>query len=153
MRKINKKKAALLVLKIVSIVIILSVVSFFAFRNMILEKAINSVAEKMDTDYDSYFTVKEASFKGLSGIEMNEISIKPKQADTLLHVEHLKTSINLSLLLAGDIQLGSMEMKNGYIQLIKNKQGKNFQLVKYSLATTGYARPYTCYTTCRGNKV
>ena len=126
MRKINKKKAALLVLKIVSIVIILSVVSFFAFRNMILEKAINRVAEKIDTDYDSYFTVKEASFKGLSGIEMNEISIKPKQADTLLHVEHLKTSINLSLLLAGDIQLGSMEMKNGYIQLIKNKQGKNF---------------------------
>src|SRR5690606_26276319 len=30
------------------------------------------------------------------------------------------------MLLTGDIQLGSLEMKNGYIQLVKNKQGKNF---------------------------
>ena len=126
MVKINKKRAAILVLKIVGIVIILSVVGFFGLRNMILDKAISRISEKMETDYNSYFTVKNASFKGISGIEMNEIVLKPKQADTLLHIEHLKTTVNLALLLAGDLQLGHLEMKNGYVQLVKNKDGKNF---------------------------
>ena len=126
MRKINKKRAALLFLKIVGVVIILSVVGFFAFRNMILDKAISRISKKMETEYNASFTVKDASFKGLSGIEMNEIVLKPKQADTLLDIEHLKTTINLGMLLAGDIQLGKLEMRNGYIQLVKNKEGKNF---------------------------
>lgn len=126
MGKINKKRAAILVLKIVGIALILSVVSFFAFRNMILNKAISRIAEKMETDYNSNFTVEKASFKGFSGIEMSGITLKPKQADTLLHIEQLKTSVNLGMLLAGDIQLGSLEMKNGYVQLVRNKQGKNF---------------------------
>lgn len=126
MGKINKKRAAILVLKIVGIILILSVVSFFAFRNMILNKAISRIAEKMETDYNSNFTVEKASFTGFSGIEMSGITLKPKQADTLLHIEQLKTSVNFGMLLAGDIQLGSLEMKNGYIQLVKNKQGKNF---------------------------
>ena len=126
MGKINKKRAAILVLKIVGIILILSVVSFFAFRNMILNKAISRIAEKMETDYNSNFTVEKASFTGFSGIEMSGITLKPKQADTLLHIEQLKTSVNFGMLLAGDIQLGSLEMKNGYVQLVKNKQGKNF---------------------------
>lgn len=126
MRKKNKKQIAILVLKIFVVLIVLSVISFFVFRDTLLQKAIAKVSDKMTTDYNSSFIVKEASFKGFSGIEMKGITLVPKNADTLLQVSELKTSINFLKLLTGDVQLGTLEMKNGFIQLVKNENGKNF---------------------------
>lgn len=126
MRKKNKKQIAILVLKIFVVLIVLSVISFFVFRDTLLQKAITRVSNKMTTDYNSSFIVKEASFKGFSGIEMKGITLVPKNADTLLQVSELKTSINFLKLLTGDVQLGTLEMKNGFIQLVKNENGKNF---------------------------
>lgn len=126
MRRNKIKKIALIVLSIFVVIIILSVISFFAFRDTLLEKAINKVTTKMNTEYNSTFMVKEASFQGFSGIEMKEITLVPKNADTLLHINELKTSINLLHLLTGDVQLGTLEMQNGFVQLVKNKNGKNF---------------------------
>ncbi|RWX00233.1 transglycosylase domain-containing protein [Flavobacterium cerinum] len=126
MRKKNKKQIAILVLKIFVVFIVLSVISFFVFRNTLLQKAIAKVSDKMTTDYNSSFTVKEASFKGFSDIEMKGITLVPKNADTLLQVSELKTSINFLRLLTGDVQLGTLEMKNGFVQLVKNENGKNF---------------------------
>src|SRR5690606_17639350 len=105
----------------------LLIIGFFAFRNTFLNKAIDKTIAKMDVEYNSTFTVGNASFKGLSGIEVSNVSLKPKQGDTLLKIETVKTSINLSRLLAGEVQLGMLEMKNGYIQLIQNEKGKNFE--------------------------
>lgn len=126
MRKKNKKQIAILVLKIFVVFIVLSVISFFVFRDTLLQKAIAKVSDKMTTDYNSSFIVKEASFKGFSGIEMKGITLVPQNADTLLQVSELKTSINFLKLLTGDVQLGTLEMKNGFIQLVKNENGKNF---------------------------
>lgn len=127
MRKINKKKLAFNLLKVFVVIIILAVVSFFAFRNMILEKVMAKIATKIETDYNSTFNVKRAVFKGVSGVEMEGITVQPKGAPTLLQVETLKTSINLARLLTGDIQLGTLEMKNGYVQLVKDSTGSNYE--------------------------
>lgn len=120
------KRIAILVLKIAVVIIILSIASFFAFRNMVLDKAITKITNKMSTDYNSTFTVKSAKFSGLSNIEMEGITLVPKNADTLLQVKELKTSISIAHLLTGEIQLGTLEMKNGYVQLVKNANGRNF---------------------------
>jgi hypothetical protein len=126
MRKRNKKQIALLAVKIAAILIVIFILSFFAFRNMLLEKAIAKISAKMDSEYNSTFTVKKASFKGFSGVEMEGITLVPKNADTLLQVREIRTSINFARLLTGDIQLGTLEMKDGFIQFVKNKKGKNF---------------------------
>jgi len=127
MRKLNKKKIALRALLLLSVLAVIAVASFFVFRDMALQKAIVKVTDKMARDYNTAFTVKEASFKGLSGIEVKNITIVPKGADTLLQVQQITTSINLSRLLVGDVQLGTLEMNNGYIQLVKNEKGWNFR--------------------------
>ena len=126
MQKKRIKKIALIVLSIFVVITILAGIGFFAFRNTILEKALTKISGKMNTEYNSNFTVKEASFHGFSDIEMKGITLAPKNADTLLNVKELKTSINLGHLLMGDLQLGSLEMKDGFIQLVKNANGKNF---------------------------
>ena len=94
MRKRNKKQIAILVLKIFLAVIVLAFLCFFIFRNTLLEKAIARMSGKMDREYNSAFTVNKASFTGFSGIEMEGIYLVPKNADTLLQVRELKTSIN-----------------------------------------------------------
>ena len=125
-KKRSGKKIALIILTTLIVIIIISVISFFAFRNTVLEKVITKISNKMTTDYNSSFVVEEAGFKGLSNIEMKGITLVPHNADTLLNVKELKTSINLMHLLTGDIQLGTLEMKDGYIQFVKNANGKNF---------------------------
>lgn len=126
MRKRNKKQIAILVLKIFLVIVTLVLVLFFAFRNTLLEKAITRISGKMEREYSSTFTVSKASFKGFSGIEMEGITLVPKNADTLLQVRELKTSVNFGALLTGDVQLGTLIMSDGFIQLVKNKKGKNF---------------------------
>ncbi|MEY2867947.1 MAG: hypothetical protein RIR01_347, partial [Bacteroidota bacterium] len=51
----------------------------------------------------------------------------PNHADTLLNIHKIKTSVNLWRLFVGDIQLGTLEIKNGYIQLTKKGKLKNFE--------------------------
>lgn len=126
MRKRNKKQIAILVLKIFLVIVTLVLVLFFAFRNTLLEKAITRISGKMEREYSSTFTVSKASFKGFWGIEMEGITLVPKNADTLLQVRELKTSVNFGALLTGDVQLGTLIMSDGFIQLVKNKKGKNF---------------------------
>jgi hypothetical protein len=49
----------------------------------------------------------------------------------------MKTSVNLWRLLVGDVQLGTLEIQNGYVQLVKNKKGSNFDaFLKKDEATT-----------------
>ncbi|MFL9844215.1 transglycosylase domain-containing protein [Flavobacterium rhizosphaerae] len=127
MQKSRIKKISIRILIIITVLIALGFAGFFAFRNMALEKAIAKVSDKMQRDYNSTFTVASARFSGFSDIEMHGISVVPKNADTLISVKELKTSINLSKILVGDVQLGTLLMKDGYIQLINNKKGWNFR--------------------------
>jgi hypothetical protein len=50
----------------------------------------------------------------------------PKNADTLFRIQKIKTSINFWHLLLGDVQLGTLEIKNGMVQLIQKGNVKNF---------------------------
>jgi hypothetical protein len=125
--KTQKQKIALF-LKGLGIFLISALLLLFIFRDTLLQKAITKVIAKCDQDYHCYLTIKKVSFDGLSVVEIQNIVLKPKQADTLLSIEKIKTKINLLQLITGDIQLEGLELKNGYIQLIKNRKGRNFDV-------------------------
>ena len=107
-------------------IIALAIVLFFVFRETLLDKAISRIAVKMQTRYDTRFTVTDAGFEGLSGVRLTGVSLVPADADTLLHISQLKTSVRLLHLITGNVQLGTLELKNGFIQLIRNQNGRNF---------------------------
>ncbi len=106
---------------IVGIVLLL-----FAFRNTVLQQVIQRVDTKLNTDYQCHFTVGTASFKGITHIEFENISLVPQKADTLVHIKSLKTSVSFWKLLVGEVQLGQLDINQGYIQLVKTKNGSNF---------------------------
>src|SRR5690606_7297986 len=80
---------------------------------------------KMEEDYNSRFLVKKASFEGLSGINLTDVTLVPNNADTLFNIQKIRTSVNIWRLLVGDVQLGTLEIKNGYVQLTKKGKVKN----------------------------
>jgi hypothetical protein len=122
----NRKQKALLFLKIFAVTITICIVLLFVFRDSLLQTAIVKIENKMANDYDTKLFVEKANFEGVSSVQFQKINVVPNNADTLFSVEKVTAKINLFKLLVGTIQLEKLEMKNGFIQLVKNKNGRNF---------------------------
>lgn len=120
------QKRLLLAAKIIGAILLLLAISYFVFRNVILDKSIVKIQEKFKTEYNSDFNIKSAKFEGFSNLVMTDISIVPHDADTLLRVQKLNTSVNLGELLIGELQIGKLDMQNGFILLVKKGSKKNF---------------------------
>ena len=141
----TKKQKALFFLKFVAAFFALSIVLLFVFRESLLQKAITKIENKLATEYQTKLTIEKAQFDGLSGIELQKINLVPNQADTLLSVEKIKTKINLLKLIIGTVQLEGLKMNNGFVQLVKNKNGRNFDaFIKHNKSenTTSENRNY-----------
>ena len=123
----TRKQKIILTAKIVTVALVALVIGFFVFRNLLLQQLVSRVSIKMESDYNCNLSVKEASFFGFSSIKMSDILLVPKNADTLFNIQKMETSVSFLHLLVGDIQLGTLKITNGYVQLVKNKNGKNFQ--------------------------
>ena len=121
------KQKIVLAAKILSVVIIGLMVGFYFFRDELLQQTLVKVSNKMEQDYNSTFSIKSASFDGFSGVNLTDVVLAPKGADTLFKIQKMKTSVSFWHLLIGDVQLGTLEIKNGYVQLTKKGNVKNFQ--------------------------
>ena len=133
----NRKQKMIVAIKIITASLLAILIAIFVFRNTLLQQAIARVSNKMEQDYNSSFSAKTASFVGLSGVSLSDVVLVPNNADTLFSIHKIKTSVNFFRLLIGDIQLGTLEIENGYVQLVKNKNGQNFEaFLKKDEATT-----------------
>lgn len=122
----TKKQWFFLILKIALVFVILAVGSIYFFRDTILQQVLQKAENKFKTDYNTTFSVGKAEFIGTSSIALENIHLIPLDKDTLLSVEKITTEISLLQILTGDVQLKNLEIKNGFIQLVKNENGRNF---------------------------
>ena len=133
----TRKQKIIIAIRIITASLLAITIALFVFRDTLLQQAIVRVSNKMERDYNSSFSVKKASFAGLTGVSLSDVVLVPKNADTLFRIHKMKTSVNFFRLLIGDIQLGTLEIENGYVQLVKNKNGRNFEaFLKKDEATT-----------------
>ena len=133
----NRKQKIIVAIKIITASLWAILIAIFVFRNTLLQQAIARVSNKMERDYNSSFSAKTASFVGFSGVSLSDVVLVPNNADTLFSIHKIKTSVNFFRLLIGDIQLGTLEIEKGYVQLVKNKNGRNFEaFLKKDEATT-----------------
>ena len=123
----TRKQKIFLFAKIFLSIFALLIVCFFIFRDSLLQQVIAKSSNKIDKEYNCTFSVKEAKFDGITGIDLSEIALVPKNADTLFSIQKMKTSVSFWHLMVGKIQLGTLKVSNGFVQLINNKKGKNFQ--------------------------
>lgn len=123
--KTRKQKTIILLIIFTAIFLVLSV-AFFVFRDSLLQQAITKVSTKMEQQYESDLSVKKASFEGLSGVNLTEITLVPKNADTLFRIKRMKTRVSVWHLFLGEVQLGTLEIQNGLVQLVQKGKVKNF---------------------------
>ena len=120
------KQKMIITLKIISVLFIVLLVAFYHFRDAVLQQTIAKISSEMEIDYNSTFSVKEASFDGFTGVNLTDVILVPKNADTLFKIQKLKTSVNIWQLLVGNLQLGTLKINNGFIQLVKKGTARNF---------------------------
>ena len=120
------KQKIILFLKLLSVFFLLTAMLLYFLRDTILNQTIANLQSKMELEYDSNLTVKKASFEGFSGLSLTEITLTPKNADTLISIKNLTTSINIWKLLAGELQVGTLRIQNGFVQLVQKGDVKNF---------------------------
>jgi hypothetical protein len=130
MKKVKRK--LIVILKIIGVSLLICVVMLFAFRNSILKNVIDRVNTQFEKDYQCNVTIQKAEFHGLTNVEFQHITLVPKQADTLVRIDELKTSVNFWKLLVGDVQLGKLEINKGFVQLVKTKNGNNYDAFLHS---------------------
>jgi Transglycosylase/AsmA family len=123
--KINNQKIVRILL-ILAVLLVIIIIALFFFRENLLQQAIVKVEHKFKSEYNCDFKIKEAKFEGLSGLSVNEITLVPTNADTLLSIQKIKTKVNLFELITGDVVIENLELSKGFIQLVKNKNGRNF---------------------------
>lgn len=122
----TRKQKIILAVNILFVLFAVLIITFYVFRDAVLKQTVAKVSHEMETEYNSTFSVKKAAFDGLSGLNLSEITIVPKNADTLFKIQKLKTSINLWRLVTGDLQLGTLEIQNGFVQLVKKGKVTNY---------------------------
>lgn len=138
MAKTTRQKL-FLTAKILGVVLVLAIAAIFVFRDALLQKAIGHITHKMDRDYDSHFSVGKAAFEGFNSVAMKDLLLVPKGKDTLLQISNLKTQVSFWHLFTGELQLVDMQAENGFVQLVRNQNGRNYQafLPKKDTTDTG----------------
>ncbi|MBK0369473.1 transglycosylase domain-containing protein [Flavobacterium agrisoli] len=121
-----QKSTLILSLKIFAVLLLVVLCGAYFFRATLLQQALAKITSKMNTDYNCFFSVKESAFEGISNVKLSQVILAPKNSDTLLNIQHIETEIALLPLLVGDIQLGKLQLSNGYIQLTKKGKIRNF---------------------------
>ena len=119
------KKISLTLAKIAGVFFIVAVLLFFGFRNLLLDKAIKRVSNKLKVDYHADLRIQEAKFSGITTVEITNLSLVPEQHDSILYVGHLQTSVKLWYALFLDFRLNELVVKDGFLNLVKDERGRN----------------------------
>jgi hypothetical protein len=106
------------VLGILTIVFIIVGSIAYSKREALLQKMIVKAIAKANSDYDLDVKIGEAGFNGLSTVHMTNISVVPKERDTLTTISDMTIGVKLWPLIFGDVKLAEMNLKDGRINVV-----------------------------------
>ncbi len=96
------------------------VTGFVAYnkREALLQKMIAKAIAKADKDYGLSIKIGEAGFSGLSTVHMKNISVVPKDRDTLTTIADITVGVKLFPLLFGNVKLGEVNLNTGKMSIV-----------------------------------
>ncbi|MES2829118.1 MAG: transglycosylase domain-containing protein [Bacteroidota bacterium] len=117
---------------VLGVFILLSVVAgsiAYSKREALLRKMIAKAIAKADKSYDLEVKIGEAGFSGLSTVHMTNISVVPKDRDTLTTISDITIGVKLFPLIFGTVKLSEMALNNGHINLIFKDTVSNIDFI------------------------
>lgn len=111
-------KAGAWVLGILAGILLVTGVIAYSKREALLKRMMASAINKADRDYGLEIKIAQAGFSGLSTVELKDISVVPKDRDTLSTVKELKIGVKLLPLIFGDVKLAEVIMHSGKVNIV-----------------------------------
>lgn len=87
-------------------------------RGALLEKMMAKAIAKADSDYGLDVKIAEYGFSGLNTVHMKNISVVPKERDTLSTIEDITIGVKLFPLLFGDVKLSEINLNTGKLNIV-----------------------------------
>lgn len=111
-------KAGAWVLGILAGILLVTGVIAYSKREALLKRMMASAINKADRDYGLEIKIAQAGFSGLSTVQLKDISVVPKDRDTLSTVKELKIGVKLFPLIFGDVKLAEVIMHSGKVNIV-----------------------------------
>lgn len=137
--QIPKKYYKIALISLTGLLAIILIAGGIAYtkREALLTAAIRKAIKKAENDYDLDLKIESAKFVGLSSVRFKNITIVPRDRDSLARIENFKIGVKLFPLLFGDIKLAEINLDKGIINLVKKDSLSNYDfLIRKNQADT-----------------
>ncbi|MFD2585014.1 transglycosylase domain-containing protein [Pedobacter vanadiisoli] len=101
----------------------------YSKREALLKKMVTRAIAKADKDYGLEVKIGSAGFTGLSTVKMTNISVVPKQRDTLSNINELSVSVKLFPLIFGNVKLSEVKLKEGFVSVVLKDSTTNIDFI------------------------
>ncbi len=114
----------------------------YSKREALLKTMMAKAITKAKKDYGLTVSIAKAGFSGLSTVSMENISVVPKDRDTLASIHDLTVGVRIFPLLFGDVKLSEIKLNDGKFNVVIKDTLTNldFILKRKSKDSTGTAK-------------
>ena len=129
--KIPKKylKIGAWVLGVFALILVAGGAIAYSKREALLNKMVAKAISKAEKDYGLTVKIGEYGFKGLSSVHMNQVSVVPKDRDTLTTISDITVGVKIFPLLFGDVKLSEVTMKDGKLNVVMRDTLTNIDFI------------------------
>lgn len=111
-------KAGAWVLGIFILLLLISGTIAYNKREALLKKMMAKAISKADKDYGLDVKIGAYEFNGLSTVHMKNISVVPKDRDTLTTINDMTIGVKLFPLIFGDVKLSEIDLNTGKLNIV-----------------------------------
>jgi hypothetical protein len=111
--------------------ILLLIIGSIAYskREALLQKMIAKAISKANNDYDLNVKIGEAGFEGLSTVHLTNLSMVPKDRDTLTTIGDMTIRVKLWPLIFGNVKLSELNLSEGKVNLVFKDSLSNIDFI------------------------
>jgi Transglycosylase len=101
----------------------------YSKREALLKKIVAKAIAKADKDYGLEVKIGSAGFTGMSTVKMTNISVVPKERDTLSNIGELSVGVKLLPLIFGNVKLSEVKLKEGFVSVVLKDSTTNIDFI------------------------
>ena len=101
----------------------------YSKREVLLKKMIAKAIAKADREYGLDVKIESAGFNGLSTVHLTNISIVPKDRDTLSTISDLTIGVKLLPLIFGNVKLSRVDLNSGKVNIVLKDSLTNLDFI------------------------
>lgn len=114
----------------VFLVLLLSVGTYaYSKRDALLKKMVAKAISKADKDYGLDVKIGSFGFNGLSSVNMQNVSVVPKDRDTLSTIDDITVGVKLFPLLFGNVKLSEIDLDKGSLNVVLKDTLSNLDFI------------------------